>query len=185
MAQKKICVAFLGNKPSVLCKCSASYDVGGLMYCGRHVKSATKALDSKIDALTQAHTETKELATEECSICYESIACSSEQRTLPCGHAFHTKCVSIWFSRNANATCPMCRTAVPIAKKNDLEISLEYVNVVNVCHRYLVQPLFIHCAESICKNNLSKENEQTKRKTHRAIVKQLRTSLAALGVLRR
>lgn len=176
MAQKKICVAFLGNKPSVLCKCSASYEVGGLMYCGRHVKAAEKAFDIKVDAITHA----EDLSHDECSICYEQIAFVSEQMTLPCKHAFHKKCVSKWFTQNAKSTCPMCRTIVPTMKKPDLEVSLEFVNI---SRWYRVQPLFLQCAVDIRKNDLSRENEYTKRKNHRKVVMQLRMSLVEQGVL--
>lgn len=44
-----------------------------------------------------------------CSICWETDA--QVQRTLPCGHAFHTTCLAQWLQRRP--TCPLCREPVP------------------------------------------------------------------------
>lgn len=31
-------------------------------------------------------------------------------RHLPCGHAFHSKCIDVWFAQSS--TCPKCRAGV-------------------------------------------------------------------------
>ena len=43
--------------------------------------------------------------TEECCICLDDNI--YEWSILPCGHKYHTKCVSEWL--NSNQTCPICR----------------------------------------------------------------------------
>lgn len=44
--------------------------------------------------------------TEECCICLDNDNIY-EWSILPCGHKYHTKCVSEWL--NTNQTCPICR----------------------------------------------------------------------------
>lgn len=43
----------------------------------------------------------------ECSVCFNKMP-TRQQRLLPCGHTFHTKCVDRW-SKLGNRTCPLCR----------------------------------------------------------------------------
>ena len=43
-----------------------------------------------------------------CTICFESIV--SEDKTLVCGHHFHSPCIDRWLTKAT--TCPMCRTEV-------------------------------------------------------------------------
>ena len=47
------------------------------------------------------------IASQECSICHESIKESNMYQTL-CNHQFHRKCIQKWLS-HSNTTCPMCR----------------------------------------------------------------------------
>ncbi|XP_018020167.2 E3 ubiquitin-protein ligase TRAIP [Hyalella azteca] len=42
-----------------------------------------------------------------CVICDEVFMPNIEVSATPCGHIFHTTCVSQWFERSA--TCPQCR----------------------------------------------------------------------------
>ena len=42
----------------------------------------------------------------QCSICY--VGLTSNIRTLPCNHRFHTECINRWKSQGRN-TCPICR----------------------------------------------------------------------------
>lgn len=45
----------------------------------------------------------------QCSVCFASMGPGSE-RTLPCGHQFHTRCIDRWKrSCTGDPTCPMCR----------------------------------------------------------------------------
>ena len=47
----------------------------------------------------------------ECSVCLSGITTSNDKKnkTLPCGHVFHRKCVTDWEDSNRRLTCPMCR----------------------------------------------------------------------------
>jgi hypothetical protein len=53
----------------------------------------------------------------ECPICYDALGDSKDVSALPCFHVFHTNCIAEWCERAAGLhdTCPLCRTAVPIA----------------------------------------------------------------------
>ena len=44
-----------------------------------------------------------------CAICLESFTSNCEVSSTPCGHLFHSKCLSRSISRTQN-TCPTCRT---------------------------------------------------------------------------
>lgn len=47
-------------------------------------------------------------ATNQCAVCYSGLV--RNLRTLPCGHAFHQRCIDRWKrSCRADPTCPMCR----------------------------------------------------------------------------
>jgi len=44
----------------------------------------------------------------QCAVCFSGLV--RNLRTLPCGHAFHQKCIDRWKrSCRAEPTCPMCR----------------------------------------------------------------------------
>lgn len=45
-----------------------------------------------------------------CSICFENDNIGA----LPCGHTFHSKCITTWFATSGNHTCPYCRSKVNI-----------------------------------------------------------------------
>ena len=57
--------------------------------CGRHL---AKALE------------------QECAVCMCKMSTKQEDR-LPCGHVFHSKCLSRWEKTSKNTTCPLCRAA--------------------------------------------------------------------------
>ncbi|OON15168.1 zinc finger, C3HC4 type [Opisthorchis viverrini] len=46
----------------------------------------------------------------ECEICLTEYRNKDQLRHLPCGHAFHKKCIDAWF--NESSTCPKCRAGV-------------------------------------------------------------------------
>ncbi|THD23945.1 E3 ubiquitin-protein ligase RNF12-B [Fasciola hepatica] len=46
----------------------------------------------------------------ECEVCLSEYRDKDRLRHLPCGHAFHSKCIDIWFSQSS--TCPKCRAGV-------------------------------------------------------------------------
>lgn len=46
----------------------------------------------------------------QCSVCLGPMAAQQANRTLPCGHMFHSRCVDRWKrSCPGDPTCPMCR----------------------------------------------------------------------------
>jgi hypothetical protein len=47
------------------------------------------------------------LWTTDCPICKESLATGDSK--LACGHGFHEKCISEWFSHDSNRICPICK----------------------------------------------------------------------------
>lgn len=47
-------------------------------------------------------------ANEDCPVCYTKMTTTTCTR-LPCGHYFHTGCLSQW----ARPSCPMCRSTIP------------------------------------------------------------------------
>ncbi|KAF6772551.1 hypothetical protein AHF37_08147, partial [Paragonimus kellicotti] len=46
----------------------------------------------------------------ECEVCLTEYRNNDQLRHLPCGHAFHSKCVDVWFIQSS--TCPKCRAGV-------------------------------------------------------------------------
>ena len=44
---------------------------------------------------------------ETCPVCYDSIA--TDWCHLPCGHAFHSKCIHEWEKESLKMECPLCR----------------------------------------------------------------------------
>jgi len=50
---------------------------------------------------------------EECVICQRGLHWSGGPESLPCGHAFHAKCIEQWFEWKAKCghtrSCPLCR----------------------------------------------------------------------------
>ncbi|XP_038071008.1 E3 ubiquitin-protein ligase RNF103-like [Patiria miniata] len=45
----------------------------------------------------------------ECSVCLEPYVHGVELCGLPCGHAFHQRCIVAWLTTNPNHCCPNCR----------------------------------------------------------------------------
>jgi len=61
------------------------------------------------------------LEEENCAVCLDVLS-SAEQRTLPCGHSFHSACVDVWLARNP--CCPLCRAVVtPDSSLLDMALS--------------------------------------------------------------
>ncbi|KAA0199765.1 E3 ubiquitin-protein ligase RNF12-B [Fasciolopsis buskii] len=46
----------------------------------------------------------------ECEVCLSEYRDKDRLRHLPCGHAFHSKCIDVWFAQSS--TCPKCRAGV-------------------------------------------------------------------------
>jgi hypothetical protein len=49
----------------------------------------------------------------ECTICLSDDNTNNDMGKLPCGHTFHTNCITQWFMKN-KTTCPNCRTIINI-----------------------------------------------------------------------
>jgi hypothetical protein len=64
------------------------------------------------DAEIAAATQSVEISDYTCSICQEEIEGAGATKLRFCGHAFHTSCISEWFTQSVH--CPMCRHDVRI-----------------------------------------------------------------------
>ena len=47
---------------------------------------------------------------QQCSICLEDFAQGCSVRKLPCGHAYHLKCIDTWLQ--VNAVCPVDKAEI-------------------------------------------------------------------------
>lgn len=52
-----------------------------------------------------------------CSVCLNAMSGLQPNRTLPCGHTFHQRCVDRWkrSAQGPDPTCPMCREPFDVA----------------------------------------------------------------------
>lgn len=67
---------------------------------GRHMYNGIPLCDHHLDIVK---------SNEDCPICYNTMRESPTRIRLPCGHYFHTTCLSTW----AIPTCPTCRAEMP------------------------------------------------------------------------
>ncbi|KAF6160060.1 hypothetical protein GIB67_032897, partial [Kingdonia uniflora] len=59
-----------------------------------------------------------------CSICIEEFKNSGKDaKQMPCGHVYHSTCISPWLSRYN--TCPICRSLVPLPASSGPRISIQ------------------------------------------------------------
>lgn len=57
---------------------------------------------------------------QECCICLSAYEDGVELRELPCNHHFHIDCIDKWL--HINATCPLCKCNVLIARNCPEEV---------------------------------------------------------------
>lgn len=50
-----------------------------------------------------------------CSVCRERFGSGIEAKQIPCGHIFHSNCISRWVS--LHNSCPLCRSSVSNSTK--------------------------------------------------------------------
>jgi C4-type Zn-finger protein len=65
-----------------------------------------------------------------CSICLREFFIRQRVDTLPCGHVFHERCISEWFTtQNTRNTqkrvkCPLCNQPLKVQKQHYLPAEL-------------------------------------------------------------
>lgn len=55
------------------------------------------------------HDKNTELDNQRCPICLKEFARRRSAWRLPCGHAYHQRCIVSWFAQDIHMTCPLCR----------------------------------------------------------------------------
>lgn len=91
------------------------------------------ASKDSIDAMPRVRVT--EVGTD-CAICLDGFEVGEEAREMPCKHRYHSECIEKWLG--VHGTCPVCRFAMPVGKKNggddgeDIEGGEGRVVVVNL-----------------------------------------------------
>jgi hypothetical protein len=63
---------------------------------------------------------------EACSICLDEYEAGDKCRCLPCGHKFHSGCISKWLTERSS-TCPLCKT--DLLQDEDEDEDSEYIEL--------------------------------------------------------
>lgn len=89
---------------------------GNIYYCGEQTLAGHPCRQQ----VQEVDTKCWQHAGPQCSICFTCMNGRRQDRTLPCNHCFHTKCIDRWkiTCGNKTSTCPICRTEfdVPLFK---------------------------------------------------------------------
>ena len=89
--------------------------VGAVRKTSAPVISKTPASTSSKRPTSKPPTSSAEEATEDCSICLDSLVAGDESLRIGCGHVFHHPCLLAWLARTNR--CPTCRFEIPRKKK--------------------------------------------------------------------
>ena len=73
-------------------------------------------LDKIRDYLKKVKTN-KKFVSESCVICLEEFNNVDNVSSLPCGHQFHTKCITEWMLKSK--TCPLCKKEITNLNSNE------------------------------------------------------------------
>lgn len=73
---------------------------------------------SEIDSHCPVHVRrANDCADSMCAVCLEGVVSGDLQRTLRCGHTFHSSCVELWLMYGAAApSCPVCKQTLACKK---------------------------------------------------------------------
>lgn len=72
-------------------------------------KASTSTSTSSSSSVAPASTE-ESGAVEDCAICLEPYVEGDEIKTLPCLHAYHSKCIAHWLRQSR--VCPVCKHSI-------------------------------------------------------------------------
>ena len=75
-------------------------------------RAASAPMLAVFDAITAASRKEGRPADGDCPVCMQDA--SSDTIALPCGHAFHKRCIVSWLQ--VNSSCPCCRAPVPASE---------------------------------------------------------------------
>ena len=76
-------------------------------------EKSTKKPTKKTTKKTTKKSTKKPKEIENCAMCFEKMEKPSECTKLPCGHTFHTNCISQLRESSIDNKCPLCRIQLP------------------------------------------------------------------------
>lgn len=76
-------------------------------------KKSTKKPTKKSTKKSTKKPTKKPKEIENCAMCFEKMEKPDECTKLPCGHTFHTSCISQLRDSSIDNKCPLCRTQLP------------------------------------------------------------------------
>ena len=76
------------------------------------IEHKIKSKRSKLKNLGKYKKIKKDETHKICSICLDNFQCGKYKRKMPnCRHEFHKICIDRWLYKDANLTCPICRSS--------------------------------------------------------------------------